>query len=245
MTSKSLDFSSASGAASLISRSKEVPLQAIYEVQKSEGVALVTMDPSIASLEDLKGKKVAATFGTDPQIFLLLALESVGLTSKDIEFVNLQHGDGYQALVKGDVDVWAGLDPITATAELESGARVFYANSEFVPPAVLNVHEAFAKDYPAYTERVVALYDRAVEWYVQNTEEAVKIVAEEAAISEEVAKLQLSRLYIEPKLAQAEVDAIAKIGTVLQTEGIIEKSINIEELSAQYVNATYTEALEK
>ena len=64
---------------------------------------------TITSIEELKGKKVAATLGTDPYIFLLRSLQEVGLSSKDLEIVNLQHSDGANALLTGQVDAWAGL----------------------------------------------------------------------------------------------------------------------------------------
>jgi len=36
----------------------------------------------------------------------------------------LQHADGKTALIRGDVDAWAGLDPMMAQAEIEDGARL-------------------------------------------------------------------------------------------------------------------------
>ena len=63
------------------------------------------------------------TRGTDPHIFLVRALLSVNLTEKDITPVLLQHPDGKTALIRGDVDAWAGLDPMMAQAEVEDGAQ--------------------------------------------------------------------------------------------------------------------------
>ena len=73
-------------------------------------------DTPITKIDDLKGKRVAVTRGTDPHIFLVRALQSVGLTEKDITPVLLQHPDGKTALIRGDVDAWAGLDPMMAQA---------------------------------------------------------------------------------------------------------------------------------
>ena len=50
-----------------------------------------------AKIEELKGKRVAVTRGTDPHIFLVRALQSVGLTERDITPVLLQHPDGKTA----------------------------------------------------------------------------------------------------------------------------------------------------
>ncbi|HEX8656877.1 MAG TPA: aliphatic sulfonate ABC transporter substrate-binding protein, partial [Hymenobacter sp.] len=131
LNGSSIDFGSTAGAAALIGRANGNPLKAIYIYSKPEWTALVTGPKSgIRSVADLKGKRVAATRGTDPYIFLLRALDQAGLSEKDIELIPLQHPDGRAALEKGDVDAWAGLDPHMAKAELESGAQLFYRNPD-------------------------------------------------------------------------------------------------------------------
>ena len=70
------------------------------------------------------------TRGTDPHIFLVRALLDAGLTEKDITPVLLQHPDGKTALIRGDVDAWAGLDPMMAQAEVEDGAKLFFRKPE-------------------------------------------------------------------------------------------------------------------
>ena len=77
--------------------------------------------PTIASVEELKGKKIAATKGTDPYFFLLRSLREAGLTAADVEIVNLQHADGKVALERGQVDAWAGLDPHMAQTRAGAG----------------------------------------------------------------------------------------------------------------------------
>lgn len=115
LQSNSIDFGSTAGGAALISKAKDAPIEGIYIYSKPEWAALVTTkDSNIKSPADLKGKKVAATIGTDPYIFLLRALEEAGLTKNDIEFIHLQHSDGANALVTNQIDAWAGLDPYIA-----------------------------------------------------------------------------------------------------------------------------------
>ena len=80
-------------------------------------------DSKITKVEDLKGKKVAMVRGTDPHIFLVRALLAAGLTDKDITPVLVQqHADGGTALIRGDVDAWAGLDPDDGAAR-DQGRR--------------------------------------------------------------------------------------------------------------------------
>src|SRR5215467_12975399 len=125
----SIDFGSTAGSAALVSKINGNPIKSIYVYSRPEWTALVTTkDSNIQKIADLKGRRVAVTRGTDPHIFLVRALQSVGLTEKDIVPVLLQHPDGKTALIRGDVDAWAGLDPMMAQAELQEGARLFYRN---------------------------------------------------------------------------------------------------------------------
>ncbi len=67
----SLDFGSTAGSAAIVARASGARIKAIYIYSKPEWTALVTRkDTGIVSIEDLRGKSVAVTRGTDPHIFL-------------------------------------------------------------------------------------------------------------------------------------------------------------------------------
>jgi sulfonate transport system substrate-binding protein len=145
----SIDFGSTAGSAALVARINGNPIKSIYVYSRPEWTALVTTrDSKINSVADLKGKRVAVTRGTDPHIFLVRALLGAGLSEKDITPVLLQHPDGKTALIRGDVDAWAGLDPMMAQAEIEDGARLFYRKADANTWGILNVREEFLKDNP-------------------------------------------------------------------------------------------------
>jgi len=145
LNANSVDIGSSAGLAALLARSNGNPIRCPYVFSRPEWTALVvTKDSPIRTLADLRGRKVAATKGTDPYLFLLRSLQTVGLRKSDIEHVGLQHADGLAALRRGQVDAWAGLDPLMAAAEVETGARLFYRKPQDNTFGVLNVREAFA-----------------------------------------------------------------------------------------------------
>src|SRR3712207_6478029 len=171
----SLDFGSTAGAAALIGKINGNPIKSIYVYSRPEWTALVTRkDTGIAKVEDLKGKSVAVTRGTDPHIFLVRALQEAKLTEKDVKIVLLQHPDGKTALIRGDVDAWAGLDPMMAQAEVENGARLFYRKPEANTWGVLNVREEFLRDHPDLVRRVLAVYEEARKRSLANYDEVKK-----------------------------------------------------------------------
>jgi sulfonate transport system substrate-binding protein len=192
LASGSVDFASTAGAAALLARSNGVPLKVVYVYSKPEWTALVVgADSPITKVADLKGKKIAATRGTDAFFFLLRSLEAAGLSQRDVELVHLQHSDGRLALQRGDVDAWAGLDPFMASAELREHARLLYRNVAFNSFGTLDVREDFLARYPAQVERVIAAYERARVWILAHPQQAAALLAAEAKLEPDVALRQL------------------------------------------------------
>src|SRR3982075_3465112 len=171
----SIDFGSTAGSAALVARINGNPIKSIYVFSRPEWTALVTArDSRIATVADLKGKRVAVTRGTDPHIFLVRALLDAGLSEKDITPVLLQHADGKTALIRGDVDAWAGLDPMMAQAEVEDGAKLFFRKPDANTWGILNVREQFLKNNPDAVRRVLAVYEEARKYSVANYDDLKK-----------------------------------------------------------------------
>ena len=188
----SIDFGSTAGSAALVARINGNPIKSIYVYSRPEWTALVTAkDSKIASVADLKGKRVAVTRGTDPHIFLVRALLGAGLTEKDITPVLLQHADGKTALIRGDVDAWAGLDPMMAQAEVEDGAKLFFRKADANTWGILNVREQFLKDYPDAVRRVLAVYEEARKYSLANYDDLKKTFIGVTKLPEAVVDKQL------------------------------------------------------
>lgn len=226
----SLDFGSTAGAAALIGKINGNPIKSIYVYSRPEWTALVTRkDTGIAKVEDLKGKRVAVTRGTDPHIFLVRALQEATLTEKDVKLVLLQHPDGRTALERGDVDAWAGLDPLMAAAEVESGAQLFYRNAGANTWGVLNVSEAFAKENPALVSKVLKAYEEARAYSLANPAELRKTLVTYTKLPEPVIERQLERTELtHSTIGQPQVDTILAAGLALQQAGVITPETNVK-----------------
>jgi sulfonate transport system substrate-binding protein len=245
LNSKSVDFGSTAGAAALIGKANGNPIKAIYVYSRPEWTALVVRkDSPITKVEDLKGKKVAVTRGTDPHIFLLRALHEAGLTEKDIQMVVLQHPEGRIALEKGDVDAWAGLDPMMAQTELQSGSRLFYRNVNFNSYGVLNVREEFAKQYPAYVERVLAAYEKARLWALQNPEEFRKLFAADTKLDDSVITKVLERTDLtNSTIGDSQRQVIVAAGDVLKQNNVISGTTDVSTTVNNLIDPQYAQGV--
>jgi sulfonate transport system substrate-binding protein len=238
----SVDFGSTAGAAALIGKAGGLPIKSIYVYSKPEWTALVTRKGSgIAQIEDLKGKSVAVTRGTDPHIFLLRALDSKGLSEADITPVLLQHPDGYAALVKGQVDAWAGLDPHMARAEVESDAVLFYRDADLNTYGILNVREEFAREHPDLVKRVLAVYERGRAYALEHPDELQEILVEAAKIPPEVAEKQLGERtdLADPAIGPAQRESFLAAGAVLQKVGVIKDDVDVAQVVDELIDPSY------
>ncbi len=231
LNASSIDFGSTAGSAALLAKINGNPIKSIYVYSRPEWTALVTTkDSKISKIEDLKGKRVAVTRGTDPHIFLVRALLSVHLTEKDITPVLLQHPDGKTALIRGDVDAWAGLDPMMAQAEIEDGAKLFYRNKEANTWGVLNSREDFLKDHPDIVRRVLAVYEEARRYSLANYGEEKQAFIAATKLPDAVVDKQLKeRTEITfNRIGAAQRESILAAGIALQQAGVIEAKVDVK-----------------
>lgn len=215
-----IDVGSTYGSAGLLARSNGAPIKTVYIYSQPENGLLVAPGSSIKTLEDLKGKTVAATKGTDPYFFLLRALKQEGISQSEVTIQNLQHADGKQALMNGNVDAWSGLDPIFAQAEQE-GAVTFYKNSELSTYGFLNATEDFVNNHADQLQTIVGVYEKARKWAVANPDQTRDILAKGANIEGSVAQRMLDRshLGVDPVPGEAEQSYLEAVTPILVDSG--------------------------
>jgi len=245
LNSNSIDFASTAGLAAVLSRANGSPIKTVYIASRPEWTALaVRKDSPIKSVADLKGKKIAATKGTDPYLFTLRALQQAGLGKDDVELVHLQHPDGRVALEKGDVDAWAGLDPHLAASQVQAGSRLLYRNVDFNSYGVLSVTEAYAKAQPQTIETVLKAYEKARAWARENPDKLAELLASESGLPLEVAKLQLSRTDFSNAQPGAEqIAALKAAAPILLSEELVRKGTDVNQVIDQLIEPKFSAAV--
>jgi len=246
LNANSIDIGSTAGLAALLAKANGNPIRAPYIFSRPEWTALVVPKNSpIKSLADLKGKKIAATKGTDPYLFLLRALHTVGLKRSDIEHVALQHADGRAALEQGRVDAWAGLDPLMAASELDAGSRLLYRNVAFNTYGFLNVRDDFITRYPTEVKRVIGVYEKARLWIRANPSEAARILSEEAKVSLPVALLQvkLRTDLSNPQPGSEHVKALQAAAPILVDEQLVRPGTDLNKAIVELVDTRFANGL--
>jgi sulfonate transport system substrate-binding protein len=226
-----VQFGSTTGSAALLARANGNPIKTVYLFSRPEWTALVVgKDSPLTSVLDLKGKKIAATRGTDPWFFLLRSLRAVGLDARDVEIVELQHPDGRVALERGQVDAWAGLDPHMAASQLEAGSRLLYRNVNFNTFGALNAREDFLAAHPELTAVVLQQYERARRYAIAHPDDAAKTLADAAHFEDRVAQVEIRErtTYPDPAPGQAYADTIAAVVPIITAEQLVPAGTDID-----------------
>jgi sulfonate transport system substrate-binding protein len=152
-----------------------------------------------------------------------------------------QHADGGQALLRGDVDAWAGLDPPMAQLELNEGARLFYRKPEANTWGILNTREEFAKDNPEIVKRVIKAYEEARKYSLANYNELKTIFMGVTKLSEAVVDKQLKERteLTHNKIGPAQRESILEAGIALQKSGVIKADVDVKKAVDDLIDDHY------
>jgi sulfonate transport system substrate-binding protein len=240
-----LDVGSTAGSAALLARANGSPIQTIDIYSQPEWSALVVAaDSDIDSIDDLRGRTIAVTIGTDPYFFLLQALDEAGIALSEVNVQNLQHADGGAALLNGSVDAWSGLDPMMAANELNSGAELFYRNIDFNTYGFLNATESFLTEHPDLAQAVVDAYEKARAWALENPEETAALLAEVAGIDLAVAEtvlLERTVIDLDPVPGETQRAVLEKVGPIQVANGDIAGQDQVDAALDSLFNTQFAE----
>ena len=240
LNAEAIDIGSTAGSAVFAARANGAALKTVGVFSQPNWASLVVgPDSDIASAADLKGKKIAAASGTDPYFFLLRALSEAGLSSADVEIVNLIHADGQKALESGEVDAWAGLDPLTATSERTFGAKIILNRPEWNSWGVLNTSEEFLAAHADLVEIVLSNYEKARTWIAENQDAAVEILAREASLDPaDAAKVLLERTNVAVSIVPGaeQLAVLEAIAPVLVAEAKVKGQAEADEALATLID---------
>lgn len=153
----------------------------------STGNDKVIVREGIKSIQDLKGKKVAAEEGTVDHFLLLLGMKKAGLSPKDIQFVPLETGKAASAFVAGQVDAVAVFAPFTTEALKRPGSRELFSSKDF--PGSISDHlvftRQFVEEHPEQVQKVVNAWFATLDYIEANPAIANEIMAKRAGVSVE------------------------------------------------------------
>lgn len=142
---------------------------------------------NIKTFQDLKGKKVAATFGMSFHITAYLLLKDHGLNpDKDVTWLNMSPDQMVTALANGQVDAIADMEPYLSRAMASTpGSHFLGKDTDVVTyqkfksmtgPDVLLLSKKFVDDNPTAAKRFMKVYFDSVKWVKDHPDETAQVI---------------------------------------------------------------------
>jgi NitT/TauT family transport system substrate-binding protein len=151
----------------------------------SAGNDAIIVDRSIASVQDLKGKTVAAEEGVVDHFLLLQGLEAEGMAQDDIDFRGAPTAAAAAGFAAGQFDAVGVFAPFTLEALKRPGSKVLFDSADY--PGSISDHIVLDSDLvasdPDVAQKITDAWYATLDWMAANQDEATAIMAEQAGIT--------------------------------------------------------------
>ena len=232
MAAGELDIAEGLGAAAaLVGRANGVELTIIGASGRSpRAFAIMASDPSIKSIKDLKGRKVAGLRGSVVHQLLVELLETNGLGQNDIEFFPMPPQAAASALLAGRVD--AALLVGTEIRRAQKGGAVILADGRgrLSGLSVIAARTAFLEKHPEAVRKYLNARMKICTEIAEHPEKFVPIAANETQMSESEAREMMSWYDFNINITQKDVNELKKTIKYLQKEKLIRTTPDITSL---------------
>lgn len=164
LANEQVDFANYGGLPNIVGRGAGLRTRVLASYGTNPSYLVARPDAGIATLADLKGKKIAISRGTINELALNRVLAQGGLTEKDVTVFDLQTADQIAAVTTGDVDAVLGGNNLLPLVDKGTVKTVYSTKGRPAPGSLFGsfvVTEAFAAKYPQTTRRVVKAFVEA------------------------------------------------------------------------------------
>ena len=148
----------------------------------SNGNDMVVAKAGIASVKDLKGKKIGVEIGLVDHLLLLKALQMNGLSETDVKLVPMQTNQAAQILASGDVDAVVAWQPNSGQAlKSSAGSKAIFTSADApgIIYDVLAVSPASLAKNKAAWQKVTKVWYKVVDFLMdpKNSKESLEIMS--------------------------------------------------------------------
>ncbi|MBL8671371.1 MAG: NrtA/SsuA/CpmA family ABC transporter substrate-binding protein [Alphaproteobacteria bacterium] len=171
VVTKSVDFGMFGIAAATLGAAAGEPL-VIVASACNRGMGVIAQKASpIATIKDLKGKKVAIWPGSTQEVFILERLRMEGMSIKDITPIRVSFSEMHLALARGDIDAYVGAEPAPGVS-ISSGVGKLveypYSTAMGSLNMVFGAHPETLASKPDLARVILKIHKDASEWAMKN-----------------------------------------------------------------------------
>jgi NitT/TauT family transport system substrate-binding protein len=214
-------------------------LRIVYLTDTSAGADAILAKSDILDVKALKGKRVAATLGQCNQLLLDKALERAGMTSKDVQLVNMNPDDAGAAFAAGKLDAAVTWEPWITKISGEKKGHVVFSSKE-TPNLILDVVVISAKTASGKsmeTRAFLKALERGHVFVEQHADEAAALAGKVLEQKPEEVKAMLPKVQLYSRAKNAEL----MVGPALEATRVVAKFFKDQKVNDTLVdvNALY------
>lgn len=164
-----------------------IQLEIVCMTDYSAGMDGIVASKNIKSVADLKGKTIATNIGTMNHMLLLSALDSVGLSEKDVTITNMSEADATAALIGGSIDAASIFDPQMTKAAQESGGSIIFTSKDLPGELadVLLVNKSISEKRSDEVSGILKAWYEIQKQYTSDSDSVVKVISEKSGLTNE------------------------------------------------------------
>lgn len=155
------------------------PIAFLARMEYSDLKTLTSASANIGSPLELKGKKIAFTAGSGSEVYTMALLAKAGLTSDDVELVNLRPQDMLPAMASNSIDAYNTWEPHISNGLKTLSDKVVQLDTNGVYSETFNI--VVMQDYlevnPDLVTTFLSSLIEAEGWMKKNPESAIEVVA--------------------------------------------------------------------
>ncbi len=198
----------------------------------TSSVIAVPPESPLQKFEDIKGQEVYFQKGSASHYFIIRALQSIGLTLKDIKIRSLPTIEARAAFLEGKIPVWMTGDPHYAIAQKMGRIRVLKDSVGLDSPGAYYIADRkFAEENLGLLKIIIEELNKLDKWAEANRGEVANLMITEQKLDPDVVEIAMSRRTFVGRrgLSPALIKEQQRVADLFFDEGVIPKKINIQE----------------
>lgn len=155
------------------------PIAFLARMEYSDLKTLTSASVKIATLPDLKGKRIGFTAGTGGEVYTMAVLKAANLTPEDVNLVNLRPQEMLAALTSGSIDAYNTWEPHISNGEKTLGDQVTQLDTKGIYSETFNIvtMAEYLDKNPEVAEKFMQALIDAEGWMKANRDDAITLVA--------------------------------------------------------------------
>jgi NitT/TauT family transport system substrate-binding protein len=162
-----------------------IDTKVVYNIDSSQRGDAIIGKPN--NLTELRGKKIGVEgINSFSHLFVLKALEKVGLSEGDAQFVDIPGPNTSRAIDNGEIDAGHTYSPFIEDATASGyNTLIDGTGNPGIIVSVLAFHSDIVEERPADIENILKSFDEAMDFYKTNPAEAIQIMSQKSGLSED------------------------------------------------------------